>query len=355
MVIRRLSELRHAIDEGNGLGEANEAELTLERPLALAPALGNGHAYEYAQYVRCAAAVPVVLSHPARPSEVGHSLLARSRKERQGTELVCEYVFRPLAHLVVLTLLPLRVPPPAVVLVSTGAGLAGAVELARGHLVVAALLLQLKTVLDNADGQLARASGRVSAFGRYLDSESDLVVNAAVLGALGVATGRPWLALAAFVVLTLVLGVNFNLEWLYRRERGATADRMPAAEGAGAWLARAYRVVYAPQDRLVESFVAWRLRRLGADGPARLAYHDQETVSVVANFGLSTQLAVLGAFLVLGHPAGYLWFALACGVALLPLALGRELRVHRRLAGASGRREEDRPSRRFVAQPDRRN
>ena len=85
--------------------------------------------------------------------------------------MVCEVVFRPLAHLVVLALLPLRVPPPAVVLASGAAGVAGAVELARGHLVVAALLIQLKTVLDNADGQLARLSGRVTLLGRYLDSQ----------------------------------------------------------------------------------------------------------------------------------------------------------------------------------------
>ena len=70
---------------------------------------------------------------------------------------------------------------------------AGAVEISRHQFLVAALLLQLKTVLDNADGQLARLSGRVTAFGRYLDSESDLVVNAAIFVALGTQIG-PWLA-----------------------------------------------------------------------------------------------------------------------------------------------------------------
>jgi len=40
---------------------------------------------------------------------------------------LCEVVFRPLAHLVVLALAPLRVPPPAVVLASAGFGIAVAV------------------------------------------------------------------------------------------------------------------------------------------------------------------------------------------------------------------------------------
>ena len=278
---------------------------------------------------------------PGSTGERGRALLRRSRKPPAGTEILSEFVFRPLAHLVVLVLLPLRVPPPVVVAAGAGAGLGAAVGIGTGNLVLGALLLQLKTVLDNADGQLARASGRASAFGRYLDSESDLVVNAAVFAALGAVTHEPWLALAAFLVLTLVLGVNFNLTWLYRRERGAVAERAPAAQGAGAILARVYAFVFAPQDRLVEAFAEWRLRRLNADGPARLAYHDRGTLSVVANLGLSTQLAVLGLCLALGRPAAYLWIVIGCGVALVLFALERERR-----AGARRRSEKMTSSRR---------
>lgn len=36
----------------------------------------------------------------ALSSERGWALLRRSRKQAQGTEILCEYVFRPLAHLV---------------------------------------------------------------------------------------------------------------------------------------------------------------------------------------------------------------------------------------------------------------
>ena len=66
-----------------------------------------------------------------------------------------------------------------------------ALVLYRGHLVAAALLLQLKTLLDNADGALARATGQVTLTGRYLDTIADLVVNAAVFAALGHVTGQP--------------------------------------------------------------------------------------------------------------------------------------------------------------------
>ena len=175
------------------------------------------------------------------------SKLARSRKARLRQETLCEVVFRPLAHLVVLALAPLRVPPPAVVLASAAFGVAGAVELARGHLVVAALLVQAKTVFDNADGQLARLTGRITEFGRYLDSECDFLVDAALFAGLGWYTGRPFFAALGFVALTAVLSVNFNVE---RLARGA-----PAAWDTSL-LGRVYGLVYGWQDRLAERFLA---------------------------------------------------------------------------------------------------
>ncbi|HVH52386.1 MAG TPA: CDP-alcohol phosphatidyltransferase family protein [Gaiellaceae bacterium] len=215
------------------------------------------------------------------------SALARSRKARLAQEQLCEWVYRPLAHVVVLALLPLRVPPPAVVLAATGTGLVGAVELARGHFVAAALLVQLKTVLDNADGQLARLSGKVTAFGRYLDSECDLVVNAALFAALGWATTSPVAALAGFVALTAVLTVNFNVE---RLARGGKTDISDSGV-----LAQVYRVMYGWQDRLVERFVA----------------PDRAVVVALAQLGMSGQLAAFGLFVGLGHPLYEVWFVLA--------------------------------------------
>src|SRR6185503_11056960 len=113
---------------------------------------------------------------------------------------------------VVLVLLPLRVPPPFVAAAAGATGIAAAVQLAQGRLLLAAILVQAKTVLDNADGQLARLSGRVTVFGRYLDSELDLLVNSALFAGVAVATGKPALAAAGFVALTVVLSVNYNGE-----------------------------------------------------------------------------------------------------------------------------------------------
>ena len=262
------------------------------------------------------------------------SLFARSRKRTVAGELVCDRVFRPLAHLLVLALLPLRISPIAVLLAGTVTGLASALLIASDHLVLAAVALQVKTLLDNADGQLARASGRVSVLGRYLDSESDLLVNGALFAALGYATGRYVLALVAFLVLTLVLSVDFNLALLARRARGDDVHAAPPAEGIARVFARIYGVVYAPHDRLIGRFVESRIARLEAARGGRLAYHDRATLAVLANFGLSTQLAALGLCLALGRPEAYFWLVLACGAMLVPLAVRRE-RVARTATSSS--------------------
>jgi len=142
-------------------------------------------------------------------SSPGHAVGGETR--RVGRELVLDLVFRPLSNTLVPVLTRAGVAPTAVVLANALVGLVAALALARGQLLVAAALLQVKTLLDNTDGQLARASGRVTLLGRYLDTEADLVVNAALFGALGHVTGEPLLAAAGFVALTLVLAVDFNV------------------------------------------------------------------------------------------------------------------------------------------------
>ena len=259
------------------------------------------------------------------------SALARSRKERAVQEWLCERVFRSAAHLVVLALAPQHVPPPAVVLASGAAGVVGAVELARGHLVVAAALVQLKTVLDNADGQLARLTNRVTLLGRYLDSEVDLLVDAALFAAIGWYADAPFAALAGFVALSAVLSLNFNLERLYC---GAPTSA-PEVRGVTAVFQHVYALAYGWQDALIERFVERRLRE--ASDAARAAYHDRMTVTVFANLGMSTQLAAFGLCVGFGHPLAFVWLVIAELAVAALLVLRRETLVREVvLAGQPG-------------------
>jgi phosphatidylglycerophosphate synthase len=242
--------------------------------------------------------------------------LTEAQGRRAGRELALELVFRPLSNLLVPALVRIRIAPPLVVLANAVTGLLAAFVLFRGDLLAAALLLQLKTVLDNSDGALARVTGRVTLTGRYLDTVADLVVNAALFAALAHVTGRPVLAACAFVALVVVLAFDFNVSELYREARGIAAEQ-PAPSGSAVErvLEASYRALFAPLDRAVRALAA-----------RRGAAYDDVAVTVLANVGLSTQLLVLGICLAAGAPAVYLWFALACLAALVPLQLRAERR-----------------------------
>jgi phosphatidylglycerophosphate synthase len=234
-----------------------------------------------------------------------------AESRRAGRELALDLVFRPLSNAIVPLLVRLRVAPAAVVLANAAAGLVAALAIVRGELVAGAVLLQLKTLLDNSDGELARVSGRVTLTGRYLDTEADLVVNAAIFAALGYATGEAVLAAAAFVALTIVLAIDFNVTELHREARGIQPSP-PLATGTRAEraLERIYELVFGPLDRGVRRL--WR----GAEV-------DRVATTILANLGLSTQLLVLGICLVLGVPEAYLWIVLASLVPVAALAARR--------------------------------
>lgn len=244
-------------------------------------------------------------------------MTAPTERRRAGRELVLELVFRPLSNFLVPVLRPMGVSPIAVVLANAATGLGAALVLARGQLIEATVLLQVKTLLDNTDGQLARAIGRVTLAGRYLDTIADLVVNAAVFAALGYVTEQPLHALAGFVALTFVLAADFNATELYREAHGTPTPLLPASGGrAERVLASVYSAVFAPLDRALRRIASWRF--VGQGG------YDRFTVTALANLGLSTQLFVLGICLALGQPSAYLWFVLACLAALVPLQLRAE-------------------------------
>ena len=266
------------------------------------------------------------------------NLFQQSLKARPRVEYVSEYFFRPVAHLCVLLLLPLRVQPTWLVVFHTCLGVLAGALIAGGELVWAAALIQIKTVLDNADGQLARASGMTTETGRYLDTEGDFIVNAALFAGLGALTGQWLLALLAFAVFTLLLSVDFNWEYQYRTERGEGFRAVPDSSFENqvvlGILQRFYEIVFKPQDLWIRRVSEARFAALytrypneAARAAARLAYFDADSLLVLANLELSTQLLILGICLVLGAPAAFLWFVMLCGAAVIGLQLRREARA----------------------------
>lgn len=253
-----------------------------------------------------------------------------STKTRPRREFVMRAI-QPLARRTVALLARTPVEPWQIVVAHALIGLLAAALVATdnpGAWIFAALLLQLKTLLDNVDGGLARATGRVTELGRYLDTGLDLIVNLALFIAL-TAHGPAWLAALAFVVLTFALSYDFNAERLYLEARepasaavpksvpGPTAGRPSLALLAFRGL---YRLVLAPQDRVLEALEK-RLFRLAGGGnyavaatePKR-AWSDLLSTAALVNLGLSSQFVAFGICLIVGRPYAYVYLVLLQGV-----------------------------------------
>lgn len=119
--------------------------------------------------------------------------------------------------------MPDRVGPIAVTLVAVVPGLGAALCAATGRPILATVLWLVNRLLDGLDGTLARARGRQTDLGAYLDILMDFVVYAAVpIGlAVNADTTNTWIAAA---VLLASFYVN-TISWAYlsallaRRER----------------------------------------------------------------------------------------------------------------------------------------
>ena len=100
--------------------------------------------------------------------------------------------------------------PNAITIVSLIVGLAAAASFAAGSWVwvlAGAVLLQLSLVIDCVDGEVARATGRFSSLGAWLDAATDRVKEFAVYAGLAIGAGRNgddvwWVAIVLIVLQT---------------------------------------------------------------------------------------------------------------------------------------------------------
>jgi phosphatidylglycerophosphate synthase len=77
--------------------------------------------------------------------------------------------------------------------------------------------------LDHLDGELARSTGRTSAFGHYYDLAADCCVLVAVFLGIGIGEGMPGLGVAAGLGTAAIFGGRMALE----RRSGKAAVRQP--------------------------------------------------------------------------------------------------------------------------------
>jgi len=126
---------------------------------------------------------------------------------------------RPIATLIANRLMSTKVTPVHVTLAFVISGLVAVTFIVYGHFWPALFFLLLKSILDAADGELARLKNTPSHTGRYFDSISDYVLNFLVISSIWYITKSDLLlALTAFVGLELQ-GTLYNYYYAILKNR----------------------------------------------------------------------------------------------------------------------------------------
>lgn len=131
---------------------------------------------------------------------------------------------RPLAKLLVNQLMHTRFTPIHVTLVFGICGLIAVYCILNGWYLFAGIFLLLKSVIDAADGELARVKNTPSYAGRYLDSVFDILLNFFFIMAICHVSKAAYLsALLAFIGIQLQ-GTLYNYYYVILRNKSVGGD-----------------------------------------------------------------------------------------------------------------------------------
>ena len=265
--------------------------------------------------------------------------MAQIAKTRPRSELVM-LLIQPVASAGVRFLAKWRVNPLWVVLSHAVLGFIAAFLLTQYTELewLAAILLQLKTLLDNMDGGLARATNQITLMGRYFDTGMDFLVNIALFMALS-SYGPDWLCWLAFVLLTLILSLDFNAERLYKQAHflqfKETVPPIGAPQTIYGLFKGLYTLLFAPQDKLIETLDNIIFKQIAHQdyqaSPEKIkkVWSDLFSTAMIVNLGLSTQMFILGLCLILGHPYWYVYSIYLQAAYVIIIQIIRAIRLKR--------------------------
>lgn len=132
---------------------------------------------------------------------------------------------RPIAVVIANNLKNTTATPVHITLLFGVCGLAAIASMIQGYYVLAGILLILKSVLDAADGELARVKKIPSYTGRYLDSVFDIILNLLILLTIWYITEHSiWITLLAFACIQLQ-GTLYNYYYVILRHNSANGDK----------------------------------------------------------------------------------------------------------------------------------
>ena len=210
---------------------------------------------------------------------------------------------RPFARIIAEFLKNTSFTPIHITLAFVVSGILAIICILNQYYWATAFFLILKSILDAADGELARLKETPSYTGRYLDSVSDILLNLLILLTIWYVTnGSLVLTLLAFFGIQLQ-GTLYNYYYVILRNKhnGDTTSRIFEEETPLAMkgekqrnvdiLFGMYSMLYGVFDKII-----YRLDR----GAVESENLPNWFMTAVSTFGLGFQLLVIGVMLVLG-------------------------------------------------------
>lgn len=209
---------------------------------------------------------------------------------------------RPVAIIIANALKNTCITPIHVTIGFVVSGLIAIYCILQGYYWYAALFLILKSILDAADGELARINQNPSYIGRYLDSVSDIILNALFFIAIWyVSQTSIWICILAFLGLQLQ-GTLYNYYYVILRNKfnGDTTSRVfegTSPKALGKENQKYVNIFFGLYKFLYGAFdlIIYKLDKNADKGTIIPNW----LMTLVSTFGLGFQLLVIACMLVL--------------------------------------------------------
>ena len=208
---------------------------------------------------------------------------------------------RPISRFIANTIKETRLTPIHVTIGFIISGIIGIGCILANYFWAAAFFLIFKSILDGADGELARLKNTPSYTGRYFDSVSDIILNIFILMAIWMITdGSLLLTILAFIGIQLQ-GTLYNYYYTILRNRfnGDTTSRIFEDEVPIAMKGekqknvdiffKLYKMLYGKFDEII-----YALDRNASKGKVLPKWF----MTAVSTFGLGFQLLIISVMLV---------------------------------------------------------
>ena len=235
---------------------------------------------------------------------------------------------RPIARIIANALKNSKFTPVDVTIAFVISGLIGVFCIIKGYYWAAAFFLIFKSILDAADGELARIKETPSYTGRFLDSISDIILNFIIFITLWQLTEVGiWWALLAFFGIQLQ-GTLYNYYYVILRNRfdgdttsrvfeNATPIALPGEKQKNVTvLFYIYKALYGVFDEII--YALDRNASKGKPFPNWL-------MTLISTFGLGFQLLIISVLLVLELKTFIIPFFIGYSVLIFVFILIRKM------------------------------